>query len=644
MLGSFIAAAFAAISIVALVPIIQFVLSESAADGFAQTETVPEPQSAPALPPQARAVSDSLKEVAGERLAQVEDAQAWVDARQASLKERAYLFLKDNRDTAMFYIVGILILFTVLRAAMEYFAKLQITSVVYRGLHQIRLDLYTSVLALDLAAFQSRTTGNLIARMNSDVSQIRTIMQQSLSQSILVPFQIVGYLAALLYLSVQITLITIVALPFIILPIALLSRTLRRLSKADAEEDAYLVDVMQETFQGMPIVKAYGTEKHESSRFRDVSKGQLKRQIRRMRIRLAGGPIVEVMTTAAMGLVLLAGTYVVMKARLLGTAEFIAYLAALTRFYKPLKGLSNGWVKVQRGLASAERVFEVIDTEMRVVEKPDAKPLPTLEREIAFEEVAFTYNPDEPPVLKNLNLRIPKGKMIALVGVAGSGKTTLIRLVPRFFDPTGGRILFDGVDLRDATIKSIRDQIAIVTQETILFDETVAYNIGYGCPKATQEQIEAAARAANAHDFITALPEGYQTRIGERGNRLSGGQKQRLAIARAILRNAPILILDEATSALDNESERLVQDALDHLMEDRTSLVIAHRLSTVRHADEIVVLQNGEIIEQGSHDVLMAGEGRYSELYKIAFAPKANEQGENQQGEAEPTFAEQPAI
>ncbi len=567
---------------------------------------------------------ESLSEGILEAFPVVVKFQEYIERKKEELNTIVSQWLLAHQDSAIKIVVLLLIGAALVKALIDYQSKYLFSRVYMSATQDMKIDLYRACLDLDMGALEETTSGNLISRLSSDVSKFRSILSSSLNNALKVPFDLVAFFVVLLYLSAKVTLVTIVALPILIIPLGIVSRKLRSLTRADAEEDAYLVDVMQETLQGLQIVKAFTAEKSEQKRFSKVARAQLRRQLRRARLALAAPAIVDVLTTAAMGAVLLAGYYVVLASGEMRTSEFILYLAVLTRFYKPLKSLSAGYVRVQKALASAERIFEVIDATPRVSERTDAQPLKPLEREIRFENVSFAYSGQQDMVLNSCSFTVPKGNTIALVGLSGSGKTTVTRLVPRFFDPVEGSVLIDGVNAKDVTFKSLRDQIAIVTQETILFDTTVYENIAYGRKKALAEEIEQAARAANAHEFIMDLPEGYGTRIGERGGRLSGGQRQRIAIARAILRDAPILILDEATSALDNESEALIQEALDRLMQNRTVVVIAHRLSTVKNADRILVMENGSIVESGTHDNLLSSGGRYSDLWELALDRKSD--------------------
>jgi subfamily B ATP-binding cassette protein MsbA len=529
-------------------------------------------------------------------------------------------FMVDEREEAVFWIVGIVVLMQITKAFLEFIAKFQLARAFIFSTNRIRMELYNRALSLDLAHFHSNTSGELIGRLNNDIRQVKQIFGTMIGQALTEPVKVVFLFVLLIVLNPKLTLITAAAIPLVIVPISLLGKKIRKMGKADESEDVKLIDLVSETITSLSIVKAFSAEEFERKRFRNTARAITRRQIRREMLRMLADPAVETVTMMAMGTVICIGAYLILKSSEadMTAAEFIAYVIALSQFYRPLKSVSGAYVKAQRALASAERVFEIIDKIPEIQDGPNAVDIPKLQTGVTFEDVRFTYVEGRDPALKGVSLTIPRGKRIALVGKSGSGKTTLARLVPRFYDPTSGTIRFDGVDIRDAKIESVRSQIAYVTQDTMLFNESIEYNILYGRPDATPEELVAAATAANAHGFISELPEGYETQLGERGGQLSGGQRQRVAIARAILRNAPILILDEATSALDNESEAVVNEALERLMEGRTTLVIAHRLSTVRQADEIVVMNDGVVVERGRHDELIALNGKYAELCAIA--------------------------
>ncbi|MGF1571553.1 MAG: ABC transporter ATP-binding protein [Sumerlaeia bacterium] len=546
----------------------------------------------------------------------MESLSEFVDANKQALTEWVYRFLREEGTGAIKYIAALLIISVLLKTLLEYLSRYQINKIVFYGTQDMKVELYDACLNLDLTHLANRSSGNLMSRLNSDIGKVRIIIQSVLQESVFAPFEVVFVLAVLCYLSPEVTLITFVAMPIIVIPILFMSRKLRDMSRADAEEDAYLMDVMQETILGIHIVKAFNTEKYEKKRFRTIARAQLRRQLRRTRLSIAAPAITEVLTTIAVTAVVVAGVYVVTVEEGMTGVEFGAYLFMISRLMKPFKGITNVWMRLQRGFASAERVFEIIDTKPIVAEAPNPIRLLPIENEITFSNAFFRYSDDRDWVLRGLDLSIPKGKVYAIVGETGSGKTTISRLIPRFYDPNEGSILIDGINLRDVSLSSLREQIAIVTQDTILFDSTLFDNIAYGRRSATKEEVEDAAKAANAHNFIMQLPDGYETKIGERGGKLSGGQRQRIAIARAVLKNSPILILDEATSALDNESQALVQDALNRLMEDRTVIIIAHRLSTIRNADCVVVLSEGKVLEKGSHQELLAlPNSYYARLY-----------------------------
>jgi subfamily B ATP-binding cassette protein MsbA len=405
--------------------------------------------------------------------------------------------------------------------------------------------------------------------------------------------------------------------PIIIYPLAKLGRRLRGTTRRSQEALEHLSHVAGESFTGHRIVKAFGAEGREAEKFRDASQQLYRTNIRVTRVVALLPPVMELLGAFAIAGALVYGSQQIAAGRLTA-GEFFGFVATLFLMYGPIKKLSRVNASIQQAIAGAERIFEVLDRHTEVVERAGATTMMPFRRVIEFRDVAFAYDDAQArPILRGVTFTVQAGQVIALVGRSGAGKTTLVNLIPRFYDVTGGAILIDGVDIRDVTLPSLRAQVGIVTQETILFDDSVAANIAYGRPSATRAEIEQAARAAHAHEFITALAAGYDSTIGERGQRLSGGQRQRLAIARALLKDSPILVLDEATSSLDTESEMLVQGALANLLKNRTSFVIAHRLSTIRRADAIIVMDRGRVVEVGRHDELLARGSLYARLYEL---------------------------
>ena len=485
----------------------------------------------------------------------------------------------------------------------------------------LRNQVYRHVLDLDLRFFGRTKAGQVIARITGDVELLRTLVTKNIAKFVTSILQVVAFAIVMLGISVRLTLVGLVAMP---LMFGVWRRMIRRLKRGDHRILHLYGEIssqLQETVTGIRQVKAAAAEDFERRRFAVNTRDFFKAVTRNERIRALASPGTEMMGAAATLLLLWYGTRLVLAPEPeLDGALFMGFLLASLKLYTPAKWLAKFPATVQPGLVAAERVFEFLDTPIELTDRPDAKPFTGVRQAVRFEDVTFAYEADS-PVLRNISVEVKAGEVVALVGPSGAGKTTLVDLVARFYDPTAGRISIDGVDLRDLSLHSLRTGLGIVAQETILFHDTVRANIAYGRPDTPQAAIEAAARAANADEFIARLPEGYDTVLGERATRLSGGQRQRIAIARAILRDPPILILDEATSALDSESEHLVQSAIQRLLEGRTVFVIAHRLSTIRNADLILVMQEGRIVQRGRHEDLLAEEGLYRHLYRLQFAP-----------------------
>jgi len=513
----------------------------------------------------------------------------------------------------------LLITFTVAKGVAEWVSTYLMARIGQGAVLKLRQDLYTHLLAQSATFFEKHRTNYLVSRLVSSAAAIETAVTSTIRDMLRESFTLIAFLAASFYYSWRLTLGSLLIAPIIALLTAKFGTALRNLARESFEGSKQLTDTAQEALANQGIVKAYRAEKRESARFTEVAKKIVRANLRSASVAGASPPTIELIGMFFVVLLLFFGQQEIIAGRL-NAAQFVTFLIFLFRSYDPMRKLSRLQNSMEQALAAAHHVWEVMDEEAIIEEKPHASALPPLKSGIELRNVSFGYANESRAVLRDVSLQIPKGAMVALVGESGGGKSTLTKLLPRFHDPSSGQVLWDGLNVKDATIASLRSQIALVTQETVLFNDTVRHNIAYGRPEATTTEIEDAARIAFAHDFIQELPQGYDTVVGERGIFLSGGQRQRLAIARAVLVNAPVLILDEATSALDAESERLVQRAIGNLVRDRTTLVIAHRLSTVRRADAIVVMEAGRIIEMGTHSELLAKGGQYRKLYELQFA------------------------
>ena len=544
----------------------------------------------------------------------------WADGNVADVvKNNFYYYMNHFIETrgALWVLIAsgvVLIVMTLLKTACYFGSSATLIPLRTGVVRDIRIQVYNKVMGLPLSFFSEERKGDIISRMSSDVSGLETSLSNSLEMLIKNPIAIVVTLASLFFLSWELTLFVIVAMPALAWAMGAISRKLKRKSKEAQNYWGTLLAQLDETLGGLRIIKAFLAEGKMKQRFADIN-NTYRNAVMRMTIRQsAAHPASEFMGTGIIVIVMWAGGYIILN----GTsgmegATFIYYLVLLYNILNPIKDLSKAFYNIPIGMGCWERVDKILSAENPIKEAKKPASLPTFEQGIEFKGVDFHYAPGN-PVLRGINLTVEKGKTIALVGQSGSGKSTLVDLVPRFHDVTGGSISIDGRDIRDISIRDLRSLIGNVNQEAILFNDTIFNNISFGVEGATMEQVIEAAKIANAHDFIMESEQGYDTIIGDRGCRLSGGQRQRLSIARAILKNPPILILDEATSALDTESERLVQEALERLMKSRTTIAIAHRLSTIKHADEICVMLEGEIVERGTHESLLAKRGYYKRL------------------------------
>ena len=540
-----------------------------------------------------------------------ESADAWVN--------QWYAGGMDHDLLTTIVVLGAVLFCIALRGLSFYFSKYLIEWVAQRVVMGLRNDVFTKILHLPMLYFTGSRTGELMSRTLNDTQMVERGITEVISDLVQQPFVLAGAAAYLFFIDLRLAVVSLAVFPICILPIMIFGKRVRRHSKAGQERVADLSSLQQEVIGGAAIVKAYGMENHERERFEKHSLDFFRRQIKITASKAAVSPLMEFFSVVAACAVLLYSRQAGLE-----LSDIILFLGAMVLMYDPVKKLSRVHLTIQQSSAAAERIFSILDIVDTVADHPGAGALQDPIREICYDDIGFSYGPGKPDVLAGIRLVARSGELIALVGSSGSGKTTLVNLLPRFFDPTCGHVRIDGRDLREFTLVSLRRHIGLVSQETILFNDTVANNIAYGEADATRERIVAAAKKAHAHDFILAMPQGYDTVIAERGQLLSGGQRQRLAIARALLRNPPILILDEATSALDTESERAVQAALNEAMQGRTVFAIAHRLSTIQRADQILVLDQGRIAERGRHQELLDRDGIYRRLYHMQFEHQAS--------------------
>ncbi len=515
------------------------------------------------------------------------------------------------------YAIPLLLLAALLvKNVFAYFSEFALNSIGLGMVRDLRLDAYRTLLGQSTRFSSERSSGDLMTRLLSDAEQIQIAFGARMADFVQGLLTMLLVLLYVFSLNFRLAFAVLVVAPLLVVPIVANFRKLRRTGHSARERIGEMGALLGETLRGHRLIKTYAMEDFEAARFGDANRRYYSASRQSIRLQALNSPLMEILAGIGVSVVFIYAAGQI-RAGQMTVGGLLSFLAAILMLYKPLKDVTRTNIVLQVALASADRIFEVVDAENEILEKPAARPLAPFSTAVVYERVCFAYGSE--PVLQGVDLTIRRGETVALVGPSGAGKTTLVNLLPRLYDPTGGRIAFDGVDLRDVTLASLRRQIGLVTQETILFDTSVRANIAYGEAAPPEERVRAAARAACADEFIEKLPQGYDTAVGEGASRLSGGQRQRLAIARAIYKDAPILILDEATSQLDTESETLVARALANLMQGRTTLVIAHRLSTVRRADRILVLDGGRIVEEGSHSVLLTRRGLYRRLHDMQY-------------------------
>ncbi len=540
-------------------------------------------------------------------------------ATKNKLEQSFYSYIQQGKKMLLLAIVsGVIIVAQLLKFLFDFLSKYLTNYISLSIIKNLKYQLYSHVLHLDMGFFARKTTGHLMSRISSDVQGVRNSLMLVFDDAMQAPINLAFLLAFLFYLNHHLTLLIFIFVPLTILPISYFAKKVRKLTRKERRKVASISSAMQEILSGVKIVKAFRMEHYELKKFDRQNVKHFLYELRRRTVKIISSPFMELLGTFVVVLVLMVGGYFITEARTMSGADFFIYIFALSRLYKPVKKINSAFADVQEGMVNAERIFRILDTQSNIKEIPDAVELRPMSRNIRFNNLSFAYE-GEKFVLKNINLDLPVRQVTAFVGPSGAGKSTLISLIPRFYNPTIGTVEIDGIDIRTVTLDSLRHQIGIVSQESILFNDTIRNNIAYGEEDTPDDLVIAAAKAAHIHDHISSLPQGYDTVIGERGTRLSGGERQRITIARAILKDPAILILDEATSSLDSESEALIQKAMDRLIASRTTLIIAHRLSTVINANRIVVLDKGRIVEIGKHDELIAKGGLYARLCESQF-------------------------
>lgn len=539
---------------------------------------------------------------------------------ESAIEYAQYLFSNsleaNGQSKTLVYICVVIVVLYFFINLFRYLSVFFIQPVLNGIVRDVRNELFEKVMILPQSYFSEEKKGDLLSRMTADVAEIQWSILMVIEALFREPIIITLCLATMIYISPQLTLFVFALLLFTALIIGGIGKTLKRKSKLAQQKLGSLISILEESLSGLRIIQGFNAEEYQDKKFKDLNDGYRNLLVRVFWRRDLSSPLSEFLGIMVVSVLLWYASQQVF-AGTLDPSILFAYLLAFFYILNPAKSFSKAYYNVQKGIAATERVEAILDAEVTITEAPNAIPINNLENNIEYRNVSFSYNNDEKHVLKNINLHIQKGKVIALVGPSGGGKSTLVDLLPRFMDPIKGEILIDGIDIKTYKLKDLRSLMGIVTQEAILFNDTIYNNIVFGMKNVSEADVIKAAKVANAHDFILETENGYQTNIGDRGSKLSGGQRQRMTIARAVLKNPPIMILDEATSALDSESEKLVQDALIKLMENRTSIVIAHRLSTIQHADEIVVIEDGKIIEKGTHHNLMENGGAYRKLVAL---------------------------